>query len=79
MYIQGSFFFGGGGGATRSSLLITGAVKTGTMHCGLQHFTSLPAALGEMNPCVSHIGQMTSRVLPGPCCRLTGMAFAVAD
>jgi hypothetical protein len=79
MYIQGSFFLDGAGGATTTGFSICGAVKTGTMHCGLQHFTSLPADLGETNPFVSHMGHVTSSVLPGPGFGLTGVALAVAD
>ncbi len=75
-YNQGIFFLGGRGGATTSFFSSAGAVNSGTMHWGLQHFTCLPAAFGDMNPFVSHMGHVTSIVLPGPCCRLTGMAFA---
>src|SRR5579871_1382021 len=66
-YSQGILRLGFGGGATACFFSIAGAVKIGTMHSGLQHLTSLPAALGAMNPFVSHIGHLTSRVLPGAC------------
>src|SRR5436190_8223379 len=78
-YSLGMFFFGGGGGATASFFSSAGAAKIGTMHCGLQHLTCLPAALRETKPFVSHMGQTTSRGLPGPGWRLTGMALAATD
>ena len=44
--------------------LFFGAVKMGSAHFSLQHFTSLPAASLGAKPGVSHIGQTSRTVFP---------------
>ena len=46
------------------SFFTSGAVKIGTRHSGLQQRTSLPPALVDVYPGVSHMGQTTSCARP---------------